>query len=483
MLRHAVFITLILFVQVAQILAQPPSTTGYDVLRAVCSDDANGMFVAGHSSTSETNIIAAVVAHLDSSGDVLWTQTLDFPYWDQFDDIASTEGGGCIAAGSCGSTRRGSFDLAIVRFDSNGDTVWTLFPERDVPWENASALAVEDDGSSWIIGSISDPHQEAHDFLLLRVSADGDTLWSASYGDENDQELGYDLQLTDDGGAVLAGSVADRSSYQRNIYVVRVDADGNTVWNSILENDYPSDAHAILALPNGNFAIAGRTFSDSNSEQSDGLLVMINGNGDELWRRSYGGQGDDEFHAIGLKEDGSFLLAGSRYNYSSVKRQGWLVLTDSNGQGILERQTHYGGDGNEEFLDLARRVDNTWIAVGMTSSEPIGSNDYYYIDDLQVEVDGDPTPSLPSTFTLHSWPNPFNSQITIHVELPSGGPFDLRVFDVLGREVTVLANSQYAFAGIHQFSFDARGLASGTYFVRGRSAGSQDQLQRLPLLK
>jgi len=157
MLRHSVFLTLFLFIQVVLTIAQPPSTTGYDVLRAVCSDNTDGTFVAGHTSTSETNMVAGVVAHLDSSGEVLWTQTLDFLRWDQFDDIASTEDGGCVVAGSRGNTRRGDFDLAIARFDSNGDTLWTLFPDTDDPWENASGIMVEDDGSSWIISQVKEP--------------------------------------------------------------------------------------------------------------------------------------------------------------------------------------------------------------------------------------------------------------------------------------------------------------------------------------
>jgi Secretion system C-terminal sorting domain len=483
MFRYLILVILLFISLGPSSLGQPPSSDGIDILRGVCSDGEDGVFVSGHTSSSETQMVAGIVAHLDSSGEQIWTQILDFPRWDQFNDIALAPDGGCIIAGAFGTTRRGNYDLAVARFDALGETMWTLFPTLEAPWEYASAIEIEEDGSSWVAGSIAAPYVEAFDMFLLRVSADGDSLWSALYGDEVDQEFAYDLALTSDGGAVLVGSVTNRVNYRRNLYVVRVNQLGQPIWESILDTEMASDAHAILALPSGDFAIAGRTYPDADSEQSDGLLVMINEFGDELWRRSFGGAGDDQFHAIGLKEDGSFLLAGSRFNYSSAKLQGWLVLTDSNGSGMLERETRYGGDGNEEFFDLTQREDGTWIAVGLTSSEPVNLTNYYYVDDLQTNVVDGPSSSVPSTLILRTWPNPFNSQLAMQVELPANGSFDLRIYDVLGREVATIARSNAALSGVHHYSLDAQNLASGTYLIRARMAGSFDQVQRITLLK
>lgn len=67
---------------------------------------------------------------------------------------------------------------------------------------------------------------------------------------------------------------------------------------------------------------------------------------------------------------------------------------------------------------------------------------------------------------LHqNYPNPFNPTTTLRFDLPRGGFVSLRVYDLLGREVTALVN-EYRSAGEHEVEFDAGGLPSGVYFCR-----------------
>lgn len=73
---------------------------------------------------------------------------------------------------------------------------------------------------------------------------------------------------------------------------------------------------------------------------------------------------------------------------------------------------------------------------------------------------------LPEKFELyHNFPNPFNPSTTIRFAVPIESPIELRVYDVLGREVAELANRRFD-AGFHRIKWDAGGLSSGSYFVR-----------------
>ena len=77
--------------------------------------------------------------------------------------------------------------------------------------------------------------------------------------------------------------------------------------------------------------------------------------------------------------------------------------------------------------------------------------------------------TTPGSFRLEqNYPNPFNPSTTIRYEL--GAPANVRVsvYDILGREVTVLVNER-GNAGIHEVEFDASGLASGVYYYRIQS--------------
>ncbi len=80
-----------------------------------------------------------------------------------------------------------------------------------------------------------------------------------------------------------------------------------------------------------------------------------------------------------------------------------------------------------------------------------------------------------------NYPNPFNPSTSIRYELPTSSVVRLSVFDLLGREVSVLVNERKD-AGIHEVSFNGSGLASGVYLYR-LNANSFLQTRKLVLAK
>jgi hypothetical protein len=79
---------------------------------------------------------------------------------------------------------------------------------------------------------------------------------------------------------------------------------------------------------------------------------------------------------------------------------------------------------------------------------------------------------IPTVLTLEqNYPNPFNPATVIRFHLPSDGHVDLRVFDLLGREVVTLLDEPRK-AGAYDVRFDGSGLGSGTYIYRLAFDGS-----------
>jgi len=82
---------------------------------------------------------------------------------------------------------------------------------------------------------------------------------------------------------------------------------------------------------------------------------------------------------------------------------------------------------------------------------------------------------------LQNYPNPFNPSTTIRYELPKSSMVRLSVYDILGREVSVLVNERKN-VGSYEVKFDGKNLATGVYFYR-LQAGDFTQTKRLLLLK
>ena len=102
---------------------------------------------------------------------------------------------------------------------------------------------------------------------------------------------------------------------------------------------------------------------------------------------------------------------------------------------------------------------------------------YRYVTSVAV---GDRNPVPASYLLAQNYPNPFNPSTTIQYELPQSSVVNLSVYDVLGREVSVLVKERRD-AGIHEAQFDASGLASGVYLYR-LTAGDFTQARKLLLL-
>jgi Secretion system C-terminal sorting domain len=88
----------------------------------------------------------------------------------------------------------------------------------------------------------------------------------------------------------------------------------------------------------------------------------------------------------------------------------------------------------------------------------------------------------PASYTLsQNYPNPFNPNTTIEYEVPMSSEVRLSVYDMLGREVSVLVNEKRD-AGIHEVQFEASHLASGVYLYR-LQAGSYAGTRKLVLVR
>ncbi len=142
--------------------------------------------------------------------------------------------------------------------------------------------------------------------------------------------------------------------------------------------------------------------------------------------------------------------------------------------------SYSGGDPGTVFaagerLDFVRGV--VWYTFSNFKLEPGSFDDIGMVINTANEEDG-----LPATFTLdQNYPNPFNPSTQITYSIASSGQVLLEVFDVLGRQVATLVNTNQS-VGTHTVTFDATDLSSGLYIYR-LSSGSKLQTKKMLLMK
>ncbi len=122
-------------------------------------------------------------------------------------------------------------------------------------------------------------------------------------------------------------------------------------------------------------------------------------------------------------------------------------------------------------------------------SDDFITDDGWYVDDIKlISYNIDPSVGINSnsqtaeSFSLEqNYPNPFNPATVISYHLPSSGNVSIKIFDILGNEVTTLVNKKQG-AGSYSVEFDGSNFASGVYFYK-LAAGDFTDVKRMLLVK
>ena len=121
------------------------------------------------------------------------------------------------------------------------------------------------------------------------------------------------------------------------------------------------------------------------------------------------------------------------------------------------------------------------------TSDAIKNHLGWFIDDIKIEniitsVDNNGSINLPNEYRLYqNYPNPFNPSTIIKYSIPKSDLVQLKIYDVLGKEVATLVNEE-KLVGTYSVTFNAASLTSGIYFYKLK-AGSFSRTKKLVLLQ
>jgi hypothetical protein len=423
-----------------------------------------GFVIAGLTRPMGSDFDDFYVVKINSEGDTLWTRTYGGAGDDQAYSIQQTPDGGFMIAGVTNSYGAGGRDAYVVKTDALGDSLWTRTYGGSGD-DGARSLQQTTDGGCVIAGFTDSFDAGGHDFYLVKINALGDTLWTRTYGGEIDQA--YSVQQTTDGGYVLAGLTVGWQIFS----VVKTDSLGDTLWTRVYHHDGVDEAPSIRQTLDGGYVIAGYTHNPGEGRM---YLLKTDSEGDTVWTRRLMAPNLPSYaYCVQQTPDSGFLIAGCR--------TGDALVVKTSPSGFLSWYHRYGGDGLECANSIQLTSDGGFVLAGWTFSYGAGLYDFYVVRTGTPATADDDVDRTPTAYSLSCYPNPFNSTNTIAFSLPQAGVLSVRVFDVLGREVSVLKDG-FVEAGTHRVTFDGSSLASGIYFVR-IDAGEFVQTNKLMLLK
>ena len=244
--------------------------------------------------------------------------------------------------------------------------------------------------------------------------------------------------------------------------IFRTDRVDSTIWGfgSILSQGNPAPVLGTLVAHSTNSGATWITDSSYyNYTNWTGLVVMR--------PAAVFAVAQDRILKISTDGGENFVHYYNQRNLFSPRKSGDSVIYAGSDSGIIATSRDYGITFTYTKLNTQEQI--RWLEITPEGEGYAISSDYHLYSTVKIAPPvvgvGEPE-AVPATFSLsQNHPNPFNPETVIRYALPAAGYARGVVYDILGREVATLLNSEIP-AGEHELKFNAAGLPSGVYIFR-----------------
>jgi len=288
--------------------------------------------------------------------------------------LIQTSDGGYAIAGYTSSFGAGETDVYVVKLDAHGNLQWTTTiggPESD----GGNSLIQTSDGGYAIAGYTSSFGAGGHDVYVVKLDANGNLQWTTTIGGKK-EDVGTSLIQTSDGGYAIAGFTYSFGAGKMDVYVIKLDANGNLQWTKTIGGKKEDVGTSFIQTSDGGYAIAGFTSSFGAGEW-DVYVVKLDAHGNLQWTKTIGGKGDDKGYSLIQTSDGGYAIAGFTSSFGAEGLDVYVVKLNANGN--LHWTKVIGGKKEDMGYSLIQTSDGGYAIAGITSSFGAGEWDVYVV--------------------------------------------------------------------------------------------------------
>lgn len=455
-----------------------------------------------YSATATACLLILLTSLCINAQTITWQRTYGSTIEDKAYCVVQTNDNGYVI---CGKEFRDE-PTRIIRTDSLGNELWSRYESGHI------YSKIIKDGDNFVLAGI-----QSNTAIAVKFNLIGQKLWQKFYGLPSNGLL-CDVIMTTDGHYIFSG-ITYNTFPVTNLMMVKTDTSGIVVWEKLI--DSVTSCCRIEELANKGFLlsskepisrdntlglisvneIADKTFITDSLGNAIYVNIGIGRNGIENLSENgmvlfenvdtLGSRGivlvrtDNVLKVVSryllfkegyeliasslIKDHNGTVLAGQSISFTNSDQNPYLIKFDDSNRILMNARIPVRLNYNEYILGLNNCKDRGFIAVGVASpfigddinflaikTDSLGNSDPVSISEGALEVNR-------MDMLLQIYPNPFNSSTKIDFELKNISHIELKVFDILGREVANLRNG-FAERGKHSVIFSSNELPSGCYF-------------------
>jgi len=329
------------------------SSAGNDV---IMTSDGSYLITGSKQSTSANGSRDVYLLKVDNKGAVLWEKTFGGVGIDYGAALLELPGGGYLIGGSSSSFGDGNDDYYLIKTDSLGITVWEKTYDaggRDL----GASICLTSDGGYLLIGDSSG------NIYIIKVDSGGGIVWDRTFLDM----AGSSIIATADNNFMIAGTkyTIENNEFERDAMIMKINSNGIPVWTKTFGIEQ-SRARSINPTSTGGYIAAGYT-QGSASDIREMYLINIDSNGNTIWIRNFGGDSNDYSDSVAQTSDGGFILTGSTDSFGAGKFDVYLVKVDQGGS--FQWQKTFGGTNSDHGRAVVLSSEDGFVITGTKNGE------------------------------------------------------------------------------------------------------------------
>ena len=445
------------------------SSNGYDKGFGIAQLEDSSYMVTGSSSSFQNNS-QGFLLHIDSVGNFISSTNYGGSESDIIKRVLYKPGFGFFLAGTTNSFGNGSFDALLMKVDQNGVLEWQK-SYGNLGWDRIHDAVLTRDTGVMMVGEIYDTASLSMNIYMVRTNKFGDTLWTKNIGSQGEDKATSVIRVQDS-MYVVGGAVHVADSGFAMGYVCKINDFGVVQWSDTIGDSFgPYEINDLVEMQTGMNVIGCRYDNTLNS--GDNYKARMDLNGNLLNEDTYQSPGNTVFDQIGLNGNQTSLFIAYRYQDASSFQDGYDLSLARFTFGMFwdNHAMVINNPMEEKIEDLVPTSDGGLIAVGYNKYPVNGGSNIFVvkIDSNDVFPSSTVSVTIPLV-NLHEmqsnrvvvYPNPFTDQININLDQP----MDVILMDAFGKVLEEFVLKQ---SGVLNLGH----LKSGVYYLLDKKGSSK----------
>jgi len=325
--------------------------------------------------------------------------------YDYGEGVVQLEDSSYVVCGSSSSFLEAPSQAFLMKLDSAGNFLWSRH-YGGVEAESARRVLYKKDFGFFVAGYTTSMGEGAYDFYLVKTDEDGLFEWEKTYGGSEWEKVNA-AALTRDTGTLLVGESNSTLNGSNDIYFVRTDKFGDTLWTKKFGGDGEDRANSIRQLNDSTFVVAGEIYVNDSS-MVKAFIMSISDDGIINWIDTLGDNGSYGINDIDIYS-GKINFVGWYFNeiieeknifFGRINTSGtydYEYIQTFNFPRNLDLISNYGIEGKNyiayRYKDETSFPDGFDLSIGRFSQDLFWDNSFVQVNNPFEDFGGQLIPT------------------------------------------------------------------------------------------